>query len=512
MASIMTNDMGSIFLQPAGPNGTQFWLGCHDLGDVSIPEGDITRDYCPDPTGRGKWKIMTRSQGMGGEITVDVTFPVGKTADYLEEMIAGGRRCPVGLYVNWNECGARSWANYYDRGFVLEDAILTARTFANSAMSNSDGGAPTRATRTFSFSGENVQEYYALVATRRSVVATTAMMAIRACSVDQCLGACGAPSYLGQVLYATDTAAVAAKSVLYESLDYGVTWAACAAFAADTLVDENVGAIACFPMTPTTTRVLLAKTETVAATPAAVFWTDDGGATYSANVAVGATNTEFFPFSQSLFALNRENIWACTDTGAGASGNIYKSVDGGATWTTSMTGAADSLNVIHFADENTGVAYGDTGQCYTTIDGGAHWTTKTVIAAVSIRGGLCLDQYRLWACSSAGVMYYSQDGGTTWAIRTVPLPTGSTAIAAYGAMDYIDDYVFAVGGQCTVGGNPYGFIARTWDGGMNWTSVLSPAQTAAGGVVAIDMVTTNNIFGAGTVSAATGLILQAAMS
>lgn len=509
MANILTNDMGSIFLQPAGPNGTQYWLGCHDIGDVSVPEGDISRDFCPDPAGRGKWKVMTRAQGSGGEITVDITFPVGKTTDYLEDII--GRKCPVGIYVNWLECGQRNWPNYFDRGFVLEDAILTARTFANSAMAGSDGGAPTRSTRTFSFSAATLEEYYALVATRRAVAATTAMLAIKAVNNEQCLGACGAPAYLGQTLYATDTAAVAAKSVLYKSTDYGVTWAAAAAFAADVLVDENVGAMAVFPMTPTTTRVLLAKTETVAATPARVFWTDDGGATYGAVVSVGSTNTEFFPYAQSLFALNRENIWACTDTGGGASGNIYKSLDGGATWSTVMTGAADSLNVVHFADENNGVAYGNTGQCYTTNDGGAHWTTKTVIAAVSIRGGLCLDAYRLWACSSAGVMYYSQDGGTTWSTRTVQLPDGASAIAAYGSMDCKDDYILCAAGQATIGGNPFGVIFRSWDGGANWRSTVAPV-TGAAGCVDVDLIATNNIFGCGGVSAGTGLILQAASS
>lgn len=508
MTNYFNNDMASLFVQLAGPNSVQNWLGCHDMGDLAEPQGDVSRTFCPDPSGRGKWVITSRTQGAPGEIIVDLTFPLGKTADWLE--MIKKRRCPVSLYANWAECGQRNWPDNFDRGLVLENAILTSKGYSNPAMAGRDGAAPSATTRTFSFSAAVLEEYFDLVATRRAVAATTAMLAIRACSAEQCLGACGAPSYLGQVLYATDTAA-AAKSVVYRSADSGVTWAAVGG-AIPFAVDENAGSIQCFPISPTATRLLLFRTETTAATPAQVCYSDDNGTTWSAAISVGATNTEFFPYAQSSFAFNREHIWACTDTGAGASGSIYFSSDGGVTWATQFTGAADSLNVIHFADEKNGVAYGNTGQVYTTNDGGAHWTAKTVIAAVSIRGGLCLDAHRLWACSSAGVMYYSQDGGATWATRAVPVPAGATAIAAFGSMDYQDDHILAAAGQATVGGNPYGAIFRSWDGGMNWQSWLSPAQTGAGGCTDIDLIDTNNIFAAGAVCAATGLILQAAMS
>ena len=78
-------------------------------------------------------------------------------------------------------------------------------------------------------------------------------------------------------------------------------------------------------------------------------------------------------------------------------------------------------------------------------------------------------------------------------------------------MDAIDDYVFSVVGTATVGGNPFGAIWRTWDGGMNWTSVLTPA-TVAQGLVAVDMVSVNNVFAGGGVTATTSTILQASMS
>ena len=490
MATILTNDMGSIFVQPGGPNSAQYWLGCHDLGDVSEALGDVTREYCPDPNSRGKLLIANRTRGSGSEITVDITFPVGKTADYLEEL--ADRHCPVGLYANWGECGQRNWENIFDRGFVLEDSVLTAKTASNVASARSGGEAPTRSTRTFSFSGKRLLEYYNLRDNDRAVTAAQPMLAIEACSWDQCLGACGQPGYLGQVVYATDTATAVTKSVLYESLDFGVTWNPRAAFNADVLVDENVGVLVCFPMTPTTTRILMGKTETVGGAPARVFYTDDAGVTYSAVINVGATNGEFFPYAQSLFALSRDRIWACTDSGAGT-GNIYFSSDGGLTWTLQFSQAVDGFTVLHFADENNGAAFGELGQCWVTTDGGAHWYQRTAVAAAVIRGCLCLDANRFWAATVAGTLWYTQDGGVTWAQRNVPLPAGATAISLFGSMDLIDDYCFSVSGLATIGGNSYGMVARTWDGGMNWETWTSDAVSAATSTD-IDVVSVNSIY------------------
>jgi hypothetical protein len=510
MATILTNDMASIFWQPAGPNGTQYWLGCHDLSDVAEPQGDVTRDYCPDPAGRGKWKVMSRSQGAPGEVTVDVTFPLSKTADYLEE--SSGRRCAGGLYVNWSECGNRSWANSYDRGFVLENPILTSKSYGNVASALRDGGAPTATTRTFSFSGEVIEDYYALVATARACAGVAVVTGIKSCSAEQCLGACGAPSYLGQTIYASIAALAGVEGKVFVSNDYGVTWAAVAGGIAITpwAVAENFN-ITCFPMTPTTTRVLVARQSTNAAA-AEVSYSDDGGLTFSAIVTVGATLTEAFGvYPQSIFALNRENVWGCTRVAALAQGNIYVSRDGGATWALSYASAAEALDVIHFADENNGVCFGLTGDCFATVDGGAHWNAKTAPFATPASGCLCLDSNRFWVAATAGTLWYTQNGGTTWAQRVLPNPTGASAISALGAMDAIDDYVFSVVGTTTVGGNPFGAIWRTWDGGANWTSVLTPL-TYAQGLVAVDMVTTNNIFAGGGITATTSVILQAAMS
>jgi photosystem II stability/assembly factor-like uncharacterized protein len=169
------------------------------------------------------------------------------------------------------------------------------------------------------------------------------------------------------------------------------------------------------------------------------------------------------------------------------------------------------LDVIHFADENNGVCFGLTGDCFATVDGGAHWNAKTAPFATPASGCLCLDSNRFWVAATAGTLWYTQNGGTTWAQRVLPNPTGASAISALGAMDAIDDYVFSVVGTATVGGNPFGAIWRTWDGGANWTSVLTPL-TYAQGLVAVDMVTTNNIFAGGGITATTSVILQAAMS
>lgn len=505
MGKYLTGDMGSIFIQPDGPNGQVYWLGCHELGDVAEPSGDVARTYCPDPKARGKWITATRTQGAPGEATFDITFPVGKTADWLEILARRGCRQPI--YVNSSECGERNIYEEYDRGFVAKNALVTNKTRTGLATRGTDGGASTEATRTFSFSAEAIEDYFSLVSTRWPHAATTVLNDVIIAGRDRCLGACGAPAEPCDILYSVDTAAVAAVSQPYRSTDGGKTWAATAA--APFAVNEVVKRLAAFPINSTTMRIICGRGTTDAVNPAEIGYSDDNGATWTL-VNVGATNGEFI---NDIFAWSREAIWVATDTGAGAAGNVYKSIDAGATWTLSLAGATDALNCVTFASDKLGLALGDTNEIQWTEDGGDHWTVITGPAAQAAANCLCgvvLDAYRWFIGYSDGEVWYTQDGGATWAQRVLPLPTGATAIAAVNDMAAIDEYNLWLAIQATVGGNPYAALMRTTNGGYSWQSWLAPAQCVAGGMCGVAACSYNQAFGAGGVVAATGLILEVA--
>ena len=501
---ILSNDTGSLFIQPDGPNGAVYWLGCHDVGDITKPLGDESLTFCPDRSGRNRARLAMRAQGQGGLGSFDITFPLSKTADWLE--IIERKRCLVPFYIQMGECAERDVFLGFDRGRVIQDCKLTSNTDSNWSMRNSGGEAPVEATRSFTLSFFTREDYFTCVATRWAHASATALLGITEAGRDNCLGACGAPQDPCEILYTTNTSTGAAKTIVQRSADFGHTWAAVTAL--NFLVAEDAGPIVSFAMSATVTRVLAACSVTVAGQPAKVCYSDDLGVTWTDVLTVGSTNTEWI---NDMFAWSNEAIWVCTDTGAGAAGNVYFSADGGLTWTIVLTGATDSLNAITFASRYQGLTVGDTNEIQWTEDGGAHWTAITGPAAQAAVNCTCcgvLDAYRWFVGYDDGEVWFTQDGGTAWTQRVLPNPTGATAIPSVLSMKVVDDYCIWLGITATVGGNPFAAMMRTVNGGTHWESWLAPATGT--GIVDLVACSYNQAFGVGGLVAATGLVLEVA--
>ena len=98
-----------------------------------------------------------------------------------------------------------------------------------------------------------------------------------------------------------------------------------------------------------------------------------------------------------IYGLNANTAWACFyNAVAGSGGGIWKTTDGGGTWTQQGLGSifdANSFpNVVHFWDDSVGFAMGDPNpgtqyEIYTTTDGGTTWTrTPALNIPASIAG------------------------------------------------------------------------------------------------------------------------------
>ena len=371
--SVLSSDHGAVFIQIDGPNSATAYLGCHDMGDIAEPRGDIARTFCPDPSQPGVWNVALRTQGAPGEITFDLTFPLGSTADYLEQADRTGCQFPV--YVNYSECDRRDNFLRYaakDRGQVMQNCSITNIVHTTPSTRNVDGGAPGETTKTFSFSAEALKNYFMLVDTRRATTETEILRDIAFCNKAQCQGPCGAAQHICDegVIVCNFDAAVAVANILFTT-DAGVTWAA---QVGPYLITEDISSVVCFPLDMTTTRVVISR-GTADAGAADCAWSDDSGATWNI-VDIGTTNTEFIPSpgGGGLFSLGQNYIWACTDTGGGAAGAIYFSDDGALTWTLQTAAATDALNYIRFLNKDLGLCVGDTNEIQYTDDGGAHWT------------------------------------------------------------------------------------------------------------------------------------------
>ena len=144
----------------------------------------------------------------------------------------------------------------------------------------------------------------------------------------------------------------------------------------------------------------------------------------------------------------------------GKSHRIFKTVNGGDTWTQVGGDFNYHIHCLDFIDENTGWAGSDFGVIYHTADGGATWVDQHAenpirlgIDFINSSVGWTTGGYTgTWADNS---VFKTTDGGTTWISQGVTQDV------------YFNDIKFtSVDSGWTVG--PSGLVLVTTDGGDTW--------------------------------------------
>lgn len=231
--------------------------------------------------------------------------------------------------------------------------------------------------------------------------------------------------------------------------------------------------------------------------------TTDGGETWTAglidigNPAAGINN---------LSATTADIAWVSTiDSDGGGKGELWKTTDGGQTWefanpsgpaitTVSYSAAASFQNTVHFFDEMTGIVQGDPigngtkFEIYRTTDGGATWSPVTGAALPNAlitpsdktefgyNGGNVSAGDFFWFVTSRGYLYRTADKGATWQKSpTAPITDfgGINFTNVNGRVHFSDidgDITHAVGIliATTNGGTSYERYTSA-DGGFTWT-------------------------------------------
>jgi len=499
-----SGDMGSIWVQPDGPGTEPQYLGCHDMGDITEPGGDITKRYCPDRAGHGRWKVALTSQGVPADVTASITLYAGSTADYLQLLANKAAKCPFPVYVHQSTCGRKDVFLAYEAGTLLQNCRITSRTKTNFAQREGADAAEI----TFELSADNPQtEYWPLRMSKLTTTEAQDLMDIALCGEDRCSGPCGDAEEYGDEYMATSEATALGEVVI--SVDAGATNTIVAGPAA-WLITENISSVVCYSTGRDTVRHIIANGTTGAGT-AEVAYSDNAGTAWTV-ATVGATVGEFFPWNGCLFALDPYHIWGCTDTGAGAAGNIYFSSDSGVTWTLQATGT-DALNCVKFINETVGLCVGDTNEILLTTDGGASWSTITGPAAqnaVDALGCHIFDRNRFQVGYEDGELWRTLDGGATWTQLALPMPPLGTAIDRVNSVDYIDDHNGVLAVKYSVAAALWGAIYRTFNGGQSWEVYSTDAAYDVGaiGMASAVMATPNLAYGVGDLENALGTIYK----
>ncbi len=230
--------------------------------------------------------------------------------------------------------------------------------------------------------------------------------------------------------------------------------------------------------------------------------------------------TSFFPSNWGLTS-GRINAIAVSPTDpnivlvGAATGGIWRSADGGATFTSTSDNQVDlAVGTIAFAPSNSSIVYagmGDKAQSYLgtgilrSTDGGQSWTrvNNTTLPSSGLSSQILVDtadpnrvylaQYAYFDSSSgnlfSGGFYYSTDGGVNWtktisgtARDLVRHPTQPGTL--YLALGFTNAANGSVGG-----------VFKSVNGGLNWTRVYTTPYSSTSNIkVAVTPAAPSNLY------------------
>ncbi|HET6272929.1 MAG TPA: FlgD immunoglobulin-like domain containing protein, partial [Bacteroidota bacterium] len=194
------------------------------------------------------------------------------------------------------------------------------------------------------------------------------------------------------------TASPATGSYLFRTTNAGTSW--------DTVFFQSGGFLNAIHMFDATNGIAVGDpvgTWTV-------LRTSNGGASWARIATEPAQVGSEFGANNGLAVVGNNHIWFSPGT---ATGRVYRSTDGGATWASSVLPFLQFTSGLAFSNTQYGVAGGSGGAAARTTDGGVTWTSVTLPASGTVYG-IAATNAEFFATRGAAI-YRSTDRGATWA-------------------------------------------------------------------------------------------------
>ena len=149
-------------------------------------------------------------------------------------------------------------------------------------------------------------------------------------------------------------------------------------------------------------------TNVVAVGNGIALWTSTSGTTWTASAAL-PTDRQV----NDVQMLSATDGWAVAS--AGGASTIFKTIDGGATWTSAFDTAGIGFDSVFFRPSGVlGWACGPEGRVYRTADSGATWTATDTGVTEHLTQVAFTDDDIGWAIGADGTVLRTSDGGDTW--------------------------------------------------------------------------------------------------
>jgi len=470
---------GAAFIQKTGPNSKAQVLRCLDADTLTSPKRDKELIKCWDAYGED-WLEVGKTYSPPGPATVTLTQLTQASLSELEKLY-----CPVTLLFGQVQNGKVTEINNAERVVILKDAEPTEDSYDNLVRREGDDIS----THGVPFSGDSGIVVVGKPSIQRQ---TTALVEALNDIHGNIKADCGDRVKPGDILIAVpDADGVGGTASVYYSDDGGITWTASAAdpFAAD----ENIVACQWFMKDNDTERWLVGE-EAPAGDQGDVAYSDDQGATWTPVNIGGAADGHGATLGGCLYVVDAQEIWL-----ASAAGYIYKSEDGGESWTAKEQGGITTNDYahIHFYDADTGVAVSSSGVVALTEDGGDTWYAGTVVTGTpNLLSCWMPEEDTIWVGDGSGDLWYSHDFGTTWTERTGLAGTP----AAINDVEFFDEQVGFIAVDTAA---PVGSIHQTILGGYSWRAITTPTNS---GINAIHVVNQNLAFMVGEANGGTAFI------
>ena len=225
-----------------------------------------------------------------------------------------------------------------------------------------------------------------------------------------------------------------------------------------------------------------------------VLRTTDAGKTWQRREIPGTGKLDF----RDVDAFDDRNAYVLS-IGNGEDSRIYRTSDGGATWTLQLANKDPKvfLDAMAFWSPDRGIAFSDSvdGQfvIFSTTDGRS-WTRipagglppsladEGAYAASGTNVAMHGRQH-VWIATSRSRVLRSSNGGRTWTVASTPIPTGSAA-GSFSIAFRDERNGVIVGGDYQKPSEALDNVAVTSDGGATWT--LAKGLSGYRSVVAYD--------------------------